>query len=286
LKWQTLLLPSILHPLNLWLEIFSSVLSGTAGFGLGRLSSRLPKGWWSLGYFIPLALILIYGVDIHFPSLLSSASAVSWLLIGRKKFAILGFAAAMLLSTPLSRLPQKRDRTGIVMFIVAIIFGSSIWPFLAPMFNRSQLAQLHTRIDADGVCLQNTGYTCGPAAAVTALRKLGFPAEEGEIAVLSQTSSFTGTPPDLLAEALQQRYGRDGLIADYRFFKNLDELQQAGLTLAVVKFSFMVDHYVTVLKVNDFAVTVGDPLNGIQIISRGDFLNEWRFCGIVLKKKI
>ncbi|HZL13092.1 MAG TPA: cysteine peptidase family C39 domain-containing protein [Verrucomicrobiae bacterium] len=272
--------------MNLWLEIIFSALFGIVGFALGHLPSRLPKGWWLLGYFVPLTVILIYGVGIHYPSLLSSASAVSWLIVGRKKFTILGFVAAMVLATPLSRLPRKRDRTVIVSFIVATIFVSSIWPFLTPMFNRSQLAQLHTRIDADGVCLQNTGYTCGPAAAVTALRRLGLPAEEGEIAILSQTSSFTGTPPDLLAEALQQRYGRDGLIVDYRFFKNLDELQKAGLTLAVVKFSFMVDHYVTVLKVSDSAVTVGDPLSGIQIISRGEFLNQWRSCGIVLKKKI
>lgn len=272
--------------LNLWREILFAILSGSAGFWLGRLFSWLPKGWWLLGYFIPLALILLYGVGIHFPALLSSTSAVSWLLVGRKKFLILGFVAAMVLATPLSRLPQRRDRIVIVLLIVAAVFGSSIWPFLAPMFNRSQLAHLHTHMDTDGICLQNTAYTCGPAAAVTVLRKLGLPAEEGELAMLSQTSSATGTPPDLLAEALRQRYGKDGLTVDYRFFKNFEELQQAGLTLAVVKYSFMVDHYVAVLKVNDIAITVGDPLNGIQIISREDFLKQWRFCGIVLKRNL
>lgn len=272
--------------MNLWLEIFFAVLSGAAGFGLGRLSSRLPKSWWLLGYFIPLALILLYGVGIHYPSLLPSMPAVSWLLMGRKKFIILGFVAAMILATPLSRLPQRRDRFVIVLLIVAVVFGSSIWPFLAPMFNRKELARLHTRISGEGICLQNTGYTCGPAAAVTVLRKLGLPAEEGELAVLSQTSSLTGTPPDLLAEALRQRYGKDGLTVEYRFFKNLEELRQAGLTLAVVKFSFMVDHYVAVLKVTDTDVVVGDPLNGLETISRDEFREQWRFCGIVLQRKI
>jgi len=272
--------------MNLWLEIFFSALAGAAGFGLGCLFSRLPKSWWLLGYFLPLALILFYGVGIHYPALLSSTSAFSWLLIGRKKFMILGFVAAMVLATPLSRLPQRRDRIVIILLIVAAVFGSSIWPFLAPMFNRKELSQLQTHVNFEGVCLQNTGYTCGPAAAVTVLRKLGLPAEEGELAVLSQTSSATGTPPDLLAEALRQKYGKDGLMVNYRFFKNFEELQQAGLTLAVVKYSFMVDHYVAILKVNEIAVTVGDPLNGIQIISREEFLNQWRFCGIVLKRKI
>jgi hypothetical protein len=272
--------------MNLWLEILFAVLSGFAGFGLGHLFSCLSKGWWLLGYFIPLALILFYGLGIHFPALLSSAPTVSWLLMGRKKFLILGFVAAMVLATPLSRLPQRRDRIVIILLIVAVVFGASVWPFLAPMFNRQELAQLHTRVNFEGVCLQNTGYTCGPAAAVTVLRKLGLPAEEGELSVLSQTSSATGTPPDLLAEALRQKYGKDGLTVEYRFFKNFEELRQAGLTLAVVKYSFMVDHYVAVLKANDIAVTVGDPLNGIQIISRAEFLNQWRFCGIVLQRKI
>jgi predicted double-glycine peptidase len=69
-------------------------------------------------------------------------------------------------------------------------------------------------------CRQSTDYTCGPAAAVTALRKLGFPAEEGQIAIVSYTSATTGTPPDILAEALRKYYGKDGLIVEYRPFKN------------------------------------------------------------------
>lgn len=271
--------------MNPWLEILFSILSGAAGFMLGYFLSCLRKGWWLLGYCIPLAIILIYGVEIHFPSLLSSASAISWLTIGLKKFYLLGFVVAMVLATPLSRLPRKRDRAIVIFFMAAAVFAGSIWPFLAPMLNRSQLAALHTRINAAGVCLQTTGYTCGPAAAVTALRRLGFPAKEGEIALLSQSSSFTGTSPDLLAEALRQKYGPEGLIVNYRFFKNLDELRQAGLTLAVVKFSFMVDHFVTVLKMNNSAVIVGDPLNGLETIPRNQFLRQWRYCGIVLQKK-
>lgn len=271
--------------MNFWLEIISVVLSGAAGFMLGYLSSCLPKSWWLLGYFIPLAIILVYGFEIHFPSLVSSTPTVLWLIIGRKKFYLLSFVAAMVLTTPLSRLPRKRDRAVIIFFMAAAIFAGSIWPFLAPIFNRSQLAQLHTRMNAVGVCLQTTGFTCGPAAAVTALRRLGLPAEEGKIALLSQTSSFTGTSPDLLAEALQQEYGPDGLIVNYRFFKNLDKLQQAGLTLAVVKFSFMVDHFVTVLKVNDTTVTVGDPLTGLENVPRNEFLKQWRYCGIVLQRR-
>jgi hypothetical protein len=95
---------------------------------------------------------------------------------------------------------------------------------------------------------------------------------------------MTGTEPDILAEVLQQKYGKDGLIAEYRPFKSISELKQAGLTLAVVKYGFMVDHYVTVLEVTDSEVIIGDPLNGLDRMSCEEFRQKWRFVGIVLKR--
>jgi predicted double-glycine peptidase len=270
--------------MNPFFEAIASASFACAGALLGFLFSRLPKPYWLFGYFVPLMLVLAYGVAIHFPTL-SFIPPISWMMIGRKKFAVMGFTAAMVLTTPLSRLPQKRDRLVVLLLMVVIAFVVSVWPFLAPVFNRNQLEHLQTRIGTDGVCRQNTDYTCGPAAAVTALRKLGLPADEGKIAILSYTSSTTGTPPDILAEALQNEYGKDGLIAEYRAFKSLSELKQAGLTVAVIKFGFMVDHYVTVLEVTDSEVVVGDPLNGLDRMSYEEFRQKWRFAGIVLKRR-
>lgn len=270
--------------MNLWFEAIAAASFAFTGVLSGYFFSRLPKLYWTFGYFIPLVLVLIYGVAIHFP-IMSFMPPISWMMMGRKKFAILGFIAAMVLTTPLSRLPLKRDRIVISLLMGVIIFFMSVWPFLAPAFNRNELAHLSTRINADGVCLQNTDYNCGPAAAVTALRKLGLPAEEGQLAILSFTSSMTDTPPDILAEVLQKEYGKDGLVVEYRAFKNISELKQAGPTLAVVKFGFMVDHYVTILEVTDSEVIVGDPLNGLEHLSYGDFQQKWRFVGVVLHRK-
>ena len=270
--------------MNLWLEAMGSASFALAGVLLGYFFSRQPKPYWIFGYIIPLALVLIYGTAIHFPSL-SFTPPISWMMMGRKKFAILGFIAAMVLTTPLSRLPLKRDRIVISVLMAAIIFFISVWPFLAPVFNRNELAHLQTQFDPNGVCRQKTGYTCGPAAAVTALHKLGLDGDEGQLAILSFTSSMTGTPPDILAEVLQKSYGKDGLVVEYRAFKNISELKQAGLTLAVVKFGLMVDHYVTVLEVTDSEVIVGDPLNGLDRMSYEEFQKNWRFVGVVLKMK-
>src|SRR5206468_11656971 len=119
---------------------------------------------------------------------------------------VIGFIATLILTTPLRRLPNKRSRILVTVLMLWIVAQIALWPFLAPAFNHSYLASLKTNIDADGVCRQSNEYNCGPAAAVTALRSLGFPAEEGQIAILARTSSATGTPPDMLADALRDQY--------------------------------------------------------------------------------
>jgi len=56
------------------------------------------------------------------------------------------------------------------------------------------------------------------------------------------------------------------------------------LTLAVIKYSFQFDHYVTVLEVTDDRVIVADPLVGKTSLSHAEFMLKWRRSGIVLKR--
>jgi hypothetical protein len=172
----------------------------------------------------------------------------------------------------------------VVCLLIAVLTSVSIVPFLAPAFNRGYLAGLKTRLDPDGVCRQSSEYTCGPAAAVTALRKLGFSAEEGEIAILAHTTSLTGTEPDVLAKVLRQRYGAAGLMAEYRAFKGIEELKNAGLTVAILKFNALQDHCVTIFGVQTNGVSVADPLTGLNIVPKQEFEEKWQFVGIVLKR--
>ena len=270
--------------MNPWLETGGVLLLGVVGVALGRWFSRLPKQHWTFGYFIPLALIVLIGMAYRFRTL-EFLPPFRWLMAGRREFALTAFLGTMVLTTPLSRLRYRRDRAAIQLLMVWVVFQVAVWPFLAPAFNRDKLAALTTRIDSDGVCFQNTDYTCGPAAAVTALRRLGFSADEGEIASLCKTSTAMGTPPDILSRTLQNRYG-PGLACQYRAFKSVNELKGAGYTLALMKFAFLVDHYVAVLDVDDQTVTVGDPLNGKQTIAAAEFAKNWRFVGVVLRRNI
>ena len=269
------------------MDAFSGALTAVffacAGVFIGWWSARLPRPWWALGYFFALALVIVHTVADYVPEL-SVMPPLSWMMLGRKQFIAFGFIVALVLTTPMSRLPRKQDRVALGALMALVICIMSIWPFLTPLLDRDELSRLKTEIDANGVCRQGTDYTCGPASAVTALRKLGFPAEEGHIGIISSTSSGMGTPDDILAESLEKEYGKEGLVAEFRIFKDIAELKQAGLTLAVIKYGLFVDHYVTVLDVTDKEVIVGDPLMGLRRISYEEFSRDWRREGVVLKR--
>jgi hypothetical protein len=279
-----LVLIALGEEVNPWLETIAVALLAVLGAALGRFFSRLPKPWWMLGYFIPLAVLCIVGLP-RFDRSLEFKPPMCWLVSGRTLFAMSGFIITMILVTPLSRLQQPRARRLVMIFVAFMVYYSSIWPFLAAALNRRFQASLQTRIDKDGICEQSTDYNCGPAAAVTALRRLGLPAEEGETAILAHTSTAIGTPPDVLCRALKKRYARDGLSCEYRQFKSVSELNNGGITLAVIRFALLLDHYVAVLEVTDKEVIVGDPSRGLMRYSYREFEEKWRFIGVVLKRE-
>lgn len=262
------------------LETVGVVMLATAGVAMGWWCSRRP--WWLVGYLLPLGIILLIGVAHRYRPL-EMSPPFSWLMTGRTEFALLAACATMVLTTPLMRLPRVRDRVAVTLLMILAVGHFSVMPFLAPALNLTTLRSLQTRMDSDGICRQGTDYTCGPAAAVTLLRRMGLPAEEAELAVLCRTSQFMGTPPDVLAKRLQKLYGSDGLKAEYRSFESLEELAAAKPTLALMRFSLFLDHYVAVLEVKPDTVIVGDPLLGRTELTREEFERRWRWVGVVLE---
>ncbi len=259
----------------------SAALTAIIGFELGRRSAALPGRWWSAGYWVAMAMVMIYATSLRAPACFM-VKPIGWLLLGQKKFAAFGFVTALVLATPMQKLPQRRQRRAMKVLIVTFVSLLSIWPYLAPAFNQRQLAALRTNIDGDGVCLQGTGYTCGPAAAVTVLRKFGLPAEESQIALWAHSTSTTGTPPDILAATLEEHFSARGVTAHFRVFKDIAELRTALPALAVVKFNLFTDHYVAVLEISDTQVKVAEPLVGMVSEPLDDFVTRWRKSGVVV----
>ncbi|UCH20866.1 MAG: hypothetical protein JSU83_20440 [Deltaproteobacteria bacterium] len=263
-----------------WIETLGVLLLAFAGVVLGKWFST--KSYLIFGFVIPFFFLAVIGTA-RYSSGLEFFPPVSWLMSGRREFAAMAIITAMLLVTPVSRTGLKRLNILVHVLLACVIIYYSVLPFLIPGIIKKYLLNLKTTLDKNNVCLQSNGYNCGPAAAVTALRQLGVKAEEGELAVLSHTNPIAGTPPDSLCLAIRKVDSDEKLLCDYRKFKSVFELQGLEPVIAVVKYSFLVDHYVTVLDINDKTVTLGDPLAGLRQLSRTDFQQMWRYRGIVLR---
>ena len=253
-----------------------------AGFGifLGRWISRWRSPAWLVGYVVPLLLVIIIGIPRWSPRI-ESIPPFSWIMADRTEFAAIALVCTILLTTPLSRLRQRRQRFAVFLFMVLITVYFSVPPFLMPVFEYTHLSELETTIDQNGVCLQSNGYNCGPAAAVTVLRKIGIQAEEGQLALRAHTTRFAGTPTDSLCAAIRSCYSVSCHIV---YCRAVQELKGKEPLIALIKYSYMVDHFVAVLSVTDTDVVIGDPLEGIRTCTHKEFENEWRKCVIIIEK--
>ncbi|NLZ05389.1 MAG: hypothetical protein GXY19_09475 [Phycisphaerae bacterium] len=263
-----------------FLETLGVVALAGAGVLSGLRCSRWRQPWWLLGYVAPLLLMIAISLSRWWPRL-EQHPPFEWVMAGRVEFALLAVICTLLLTTPLSRLSRRRDRVWLSILMVVCVMNLSVLPFLAPAMNYHELASLQTTVDYGGVCIQGTGYTCGPAAAVTALRVIGIEAEEGELAILAHTTRFTGTQPDVLCHAIMERYG---VPCRQVHFCSISELCDRVPVIAVVKFAFLIDHFVTVLDVAESVVVVGDPLQGRIEMTHEEFTSRWRRYGIVLRR--
>lgn len=265
-----------------WFETIAVLLIIAFAAYLGRWFSRQKTPRWCWGYAISLALIAFLLISSHL-RIRFSLPIFAWATVGRARFVIIGIAVAMGAFTLVGRLSKLTERVIVLSMTLGIVLWASIMPFLAPSLIKNELTNLRTKFDSDNICLQSTDYTCGPAAAVTALRYFGLPAKEGEMAVLSHTSPITGTLPWDLCKAIQNRYPIAGLDCRLRQFDSVTQLRDADATLVVINDSFLLDHCVVVLDVGEKYVTIADPAIGRYKMTHKSFQNVWRFYGITLK---
>ena len=160
------------------------------------------------------------------------------------------------------------------------------FPFLGPVIIRSDLAVSKARIDIDGVCRQSQPFTCGPAAAVTALNHFGIEALESDLAIQARTSPVIGTSPWDLYRTLKSDYADAGVEYSFLHMNSIDQLPADAVLLAVVRDAPATDHCVAVLGVDENTVTVADPMAGLVYIPRDSFSKLWRNCGILLQSTL
>lgn len=268
---------------NPWLDALLALVGcGMAAWVCSR-AARAPAPWWWLAYLIPLNIVVAYGVFVRRPDW-SFHPVWSWILVGQWRYLLVGMGVAGLLSTLRAKLPKPGDRRALLGLMVVTLIYVTFRPLTSTAFNRSYLRQLKTQIDSNGVCRQHTDYTCGPAAAVTALLRLQIRSDEGELAIQAGTTTATGTPPDVLAQTLNRQFRNQGVQATLRRIDSIEELRQCGLTLVILKYGIFVDHWMCVLKVNENSIIVGDPISGRSRMSHAEFLSRFRRVGVVLSR--
>jgi ABC-type bacteriocin/lantibiotic exporter with double-glycine peptidase domain len=184
-------------------------------------------------------------------------------------------AILLLLLICLRRLAGTRR---VLTATVAVIFGlytlaHTSGPLWLPLF----LSGLNGASQPGA--LQSTGWTCGPAALAEALRRLGRPASERDIAILAATTPLDGTTDRGLLRAAH----RLGLPAHLVDPASWDDLVAAPLPLVTDWYlGGGVAHEVVVTGVTGATVHVFDPVSGEMDYLRAEFEKHWMGGLIVL----
>ena len=267
-----------------WLETIVIFILADIGVLLGLLTTKFKKRTWLISYIPPLLLIILIALTRHFYYLVFYPP-FSWLTEGRTEYFVFSLTIPMIFSTLIPRLDILRQKIVLTIFVAISSFIFFVIPFISPMLIRKDLEIITTEFSYNGICLQSTNYTCGPAAAATALYQLGIRASEGELAIQAHTTPQTGTSDDLLKKAIENLYGDDGIVCTYHCFDSVSQLKGNCPVIVVTKFSFLIDHYVTVLEVNDDKVIIGNPGTGKEVLTYKEFEKKWRSVGIAVKRR-
>jgi len=130
-----------------WLETLGVLMLAGAGSAAAWWFSRRPGRGWMWGYVVPLLpllVILAAGYSANLNRRLEFQVPFALLMGGRVVFATLAFVAAIILTSPLLKLPRSRERRLVAFLLGWFVCQICAWPFLAPIYHKAELAKLTT----------------------------------------------------------------------------------------------------------------------------------------------
>jgi len=262
------------------------VLVAAAATALGMRLARVRSHFWLLGFILPLGVILLVILGRRIPTL-ALWFPISWVVHYRVTQWLMAVAVPILLATLAGRLPRRSQRIAVRALMAVTVVYFCLFPILDPILGQYRLQGHATVIDRDGVCRQTTEFSCGPAAAVTALRSLGIKADESVIAREALTGPAFGTDPVALADAINRLYAASGIHAEYRRFNAESDLTDRTPVIVSIRASSLSDHYITILGMDRADIFIGDPAavsKGLQAYPRGIIPQMWHNTGIMLTR--
>jgi len=168
---------------------------------------------------------------------------------------------------------KRQLRNFTVPAILAVVIGA---PYVKPVIRPLNTKQLRENWE-DGVCIQSTPSTCGPASAATIARALGRPVTEAELARES-LSYAGGTENWYLARALRRR----GFAVDFCFYEP-DAGSLPTPTIAGVKLPQGTGHFIALLTYDGTNYVCNDPLTGRFQATHAELTGGYRFTGFFLR---
>ncbi len=254
-------------------------LAVRAGYKITHSENRPWLRWFAASFCIVIAVILLHRIPW-----LGYHPLFRWLSKGVIEYVAMVLCLPFCFAILIPRLSIRRQQYVVGIFAGLGILYFIVPPFIDPILLHGDMEDGKTWIE-NGVCLQTTDYTCGAAAAVTALKQHGIDADEKDLALASHTSRARGAVEYKLARAIASLYGHKGIVCQVNRFKRVSDLKDRCPVIVIVKYKPMIDHYITVLEVESDTVLVGDPLRGRERLTHEAFSAKWRKAGIVVAKK-
>ncbi len=133
----------------------------------------------------------------------------------------------------------------------------------------------------DGVYIQSSSSTCGPAAGATLLNHLGIASTESEMARLTHTTG-AGTSLLRIAVALENKIGKAGWQVNIvcTDWKGLQKLPFP--CIVDTRYQLLVNHVVVVFRIEPQSIVIGDSLSGREYWSYAKFRERWNGYAIVV----
>lgn len=230
---------------------------------------------WGGVWLVTLAVLVLLGYLRRHPAA-EMLPVFHWLTAGRTEYVLYGPLAILLLGLPATQVPRRMTQLACGLLGLVVVLEYSLGPSLGPVLQTPAPI-----MEARGIFLQGDSYSCGPAASMTALRRLHIEGDFLKLARAAHTSAAIGTPPDLLCDALEGLYP---VQARYLSLSRLEDLPP-GEALVILQLGLLVDHYMALLEFNSNEVWVGDPLAGKTRITRSEFDQRWRHLVVLITRK-
>src|SRR5271166_581757 len=102
--------------MNPWLETAGAILLSFGGLVLALKLAKLQQHCWMVAYFLCLAVVCVFGIE-RYTIGLEFIPPFSWVAAGRTRYVLAAIAGPILILTPASKLPRRRDQLFLRIFV-------------------------------------------------------------------------------------------------------------------------------------------------------------------------